>query len=162
MVCLVLATPVAKTCDAGGGALRSKRREWPGTDYWANLVRAGTLANAAVCNICITSGLPFTRHQSPRKGHRLDLPDYLSRLAERALQASVIRRAGYSRELLFVSQGDHGVNAHGAARGEVTRCERDSRKCSGDGGKRCEVVWRNAVEQASHSAAHSQRERQPH
>jgi len=31
--------PVAKTCDAGGGALRSERREWPGTDYWANLVR---------------------------------------------------------------------------------------------------------------------------
>lgn len=26
---LALATPVAKTCDAGGGALRSERREWP-------------------------------------------------------------------------------------------------------------------------------------
>ena len=52
MVCLELATPVAKTCDAGGGALRSQRREWPGADYWANLVRAGTLANAGVCNVC--------------------------------------------------------------------------------------------------------------
>src|SRR6266851_682754 len=62
MVCLALATPVAKTCDAGGGALRSQRREWPGTDYWANLVRAGTLANAAVRNICITSELLVTHH----------------------------------------------------------------------------------------------------
>jgi hypothetical protein len=26
MVCLALTTPVAKTCDAGGGALRSERR----------------------------------------------------------------------------------------------------------------------------------------
>jgi hypothetical protein len=29
MVCLELATPVAKTCDAGGGALRPKWRERP-------------------------------------------------------------------------------------------------------------------------------------
>jgi hypothetical protein len=29
MVCLELATPVAKTCDAGGGALRPECREWP-------------------------------------------------------------------------------------------------------------------------------------
>jgi hypothetical protein len=37
MVCLDLATPVAQTGDAGGGALRSWRREWPETDYLASL-----------------------------------------------------------------------------------------------------------------------------
>jgi len=61
MVCLALATPVAKTCDAAGGAFRPHWREWPGRDYWANLVRAGTLANAAVCNICITSPAAISR-----------------------------------------------------------------------------------------------------
>ena len=54
MVCLELATPVAKTCDAAGVALRPWRREWLGTDYWPNLVSSAYLANAAVCNICIT------------------------------------------------------------------------------------------------------------
>src|SRR6266851_9450033 len=69
MVCLALATPVAKTCDAGGGALRSQRRQWPGSDYWANLVRAGTLANAAICNICITCELfVMSRVAAKREG----------------------------------------------------------------------------------------------
>src|SRR5260370_36909073 len=40
MVCRALASPIAKACDAGGGALRSYRREWPGTDYWANPIQA--------------------------------------------------------------------------------------------------------------------------
>jgi hypothetical protein len=53
-VLVSLAPPETEACDAGGGALRSQWRERPGTDYWANLVRADTLENAAVCNICIT------------------------------------------------------------------------------------------------------------
>jgi len=48
-----------KACDAVGGAFRPQWREWPGRDYWVSLVRAGTLAKAAVCNICITSDLPI-------------------------------------------------------------------------------------------------------
>src|ERR1043166_4069911 len=40
-----LATPGTEACDAAGGAFRPQWREWPGTDYWANLVRAGSLAN---------------------------------------------------------------------------------------------------------------------
>jgi hypothetical protein len=41
MVCLALATPVAKTCDAGGGALRSQRRGWPaGGNVFQSLARA--------------------------------------------------------------------------------------------------------------------------
>jgi hypothetical protein len=40
---LALATPVAKTWDAGGGALRPQWGRWPGSNYWASLVRADTL-----------------------------------------------------------------------------------------------------------------------
>src|SRR6266480_8144194 len=58
MVCVSPATPGTEACDAARGAFRPQWREWPAPDYGANLVRAGTLANAAVCNICITSQLP--------------------------------------------------------------------------------------------------------
>ena len=58
-----LASPGTKACDAVGGAFRSEWRERPRTDYWANLVRAGSLASAAVCNICITSCLLVTRSE---------------------------------------------------------------------------------------------------
>jgi hypothetical protein len=40
MVCLALATPVAKTCDAGGGAFRSQWREWPGQDVFGSISSA--------------------------------------------------------------------------------------------------------------------------
>lgn len=62
MVCLALATPGAKTCDAEGGALRSQRRSGQGRII-GNLVRVGGLANA-VCKICITSQLPVARVES--------------------------------------------------------------------------------------------------
>jgi len=60
MVCVSPATPGTEACDAARGAFRPQWREWPAPDYGANLVRAGTLANAAVCYICITSELPLT------------------------------------------------------------------------------------------------------
>ena len=41
-----------------------ERRRWPGTDYWANLVRVGALANAAICNIYITCDLSVIRPES--------------------------------------------------------------------------------------------------
>jgi hypothetical protein len=41
-----------------------KKSQWPATNYWANLVRADILANAAVGNIRITSGCPsFARNR---------------------------------------------------------------------------------------------------
>jgi hypothetical protein len=51
------ATPEAARSGRSGGS-------GPATDYWANLVRAGNLANAAVCNICINSCLAVTRPES--------------------------------------------------------------------------------------------------
>src|SRR5882724_2259147 len=65
MVCLELATPVAKTCDAGGGA-RLGGSDQPGTDYWANLVRAGNLrmppsATFALLPSCPADSADFTR-----------------------------------------------------------------------------------------------------
>ncbi len=48
-----LATPVAKTCDAGGGALRPKWREWPARALTrvllANLIR-DTVFTSGVSN----------------------------------------------------------------------------------------------------------------
>ena len=58
------ATPEAARLGRSGGSN-------PGTDYWANLVRAGTLANAAVCNICITSELPVRTPEIRGVGHQL-------------------------------------------------------------------------------------------
>jgi len=46
------------------GVPQNARSIRPATDYLANLVRAGPLANAAVCNICIASGLPVSHPQS--------------------------------------------------------------------------------------------------
>ena len=40
---------------------------------------------------------------------------------------------------LFMAQGDHGVDAHRAPRGNVAGCERDEHKKNHDGGK-CERV----------------------
>jgi hypothetical protein len=63
MSCVSLATPGTEACAAVGGALGPLWRKWPATDYWANLVRVGSLAKA-VCNIYITSELPITRAES--------------------------------------------------------------------------------------------------
>ena len=42
-------------------------------DYWANLVRPGTIANAAVCNICITSEhLSAIMHQAATANYLQD------------------------------------------------------------------------------------------
>jgi len=37
MVCLALATPGTKACDAAGGALRPQWRVWPAPEFWASL-----------------------------------------------------------------------------------------------------------------------------
>ena len=36
-----------------------------------------------------------------------------------------------TRKVLFIAEGDHGVNAHGALHGQIARCERDNGQESG-------------------------------
>jgi hypothetical protein len=66
-LCVSLATSETEAYAAKGGAFRPQWREWPRTDYWANLVRAGSMANAAICNIYIASELPLNDCQDARK-----------------------------------------------------------------------------------------------
>src|SRR5580704_8487888 len=79
MVSLALATPVAKTCDAGGGALRSERREWPGTDCLANLVRAPSLRMPPSATSALLPSCPANQEQSGNQLLQAELSE-LSRL----------------------------------------------------------------------------------
>jgi len=54
-----LATPGTEACDAVGGAFRLQWREWPAKGFLGESRPSAYLANAAVCNICITSCLPL-------------------------------------------------------------------------------------------------------
>jgi len=58
---------------------------------------------------------------------------------------------------LFVAQGDHGIDAHGAARGDVTRGERDDHEQQCDDGERQRIGSGDPVEHSGHEAREGER-----
>jgi hypothetical protein len=61
------------------------------------------------------------------------------------------------RERLFMSQSDHGVNAHRAPRGDVTRRDGHNNQQQRDARKRQWIVRADAEELVRHETRQSQR-----
>jgi hypothetical protein len=59
------AFPVPSLAALGSLPIKQSLALEAATDYWANLVGAGNLRNATVCNICITSELPVILMYAP-------------------------------------------------------------------------------------------------
>jgi len=59
--------------------------------------------------------------------------------------------------VLFVSQRDHMIDAHGAARGDVAGDERDQREHNGDGRKCNRVVRVQAIQHARNETRNAER-----
>ena len=58
---------------------------------------------------------------------------------------------------LFMPEGDHRIDAHGAASGDVTGSHRNTEENDGHGAKRQRIGRRNFIKQAGHQAREQKR-----